>query len=325
MKTHIDPAALLVAAALLAVGGRSEAAQPRSGFNAQEMTDFSRGAVTLDVHLAGAADAAERLRAGMVLNPPEFIKKLSPLEQLNLFAALGPFDLRSATHTAWFFRGASRVMAGEPSMPIVTFYNPFADVALVTSWRRIDAAWWMTSAVRLDGALLRGSVGDPWWRRTDQPYAAVLAQDAGATVAAAGRLTDDSLSRLQRQELPLIDLARRNVEAEGGLAAWVSNPQLMGAYEKVRAAIASAQPKDSVLPVGHSPSPTQLRAVRDEIRRSMTAIAAFQRGDGKTVALSSPLKPELILFADFNDAASPALLGVTPVNLLNAALVERRQ
>jgi hypothetical protein len=316
---------MLASVALLAIGWNAQAAQKHDGFNAREMTDFAREAVTPDAHLAGAADAAERLRAGMVLNPPEFIKKLSPLEQVNLVNALGSIDLRSATHSAWFFRGATRVMAGAPSMPIVTFYNPFADVALVTSWRRIDAAWWMTSAVRLDGALLRGSAGDSWWRRTDQPYAAALSRDAGATVAAAGRLTDDSLNRLQRQELPLIELARRNVEAESGLAAWVSKPELMGAYEKVRAAIVSAQPKDAVLPVGHSPTANQLRAVRDEIRRSMTAIAAFQRGDGKTVALSSPLKPELILFVDFNDAPTPTLLGVTPVNLLNAALVERGQ
>ena len=112
---------------------------------------------------AGAADQAEQLRAGLTDDPVAFIKASAPLEQVTLVNALGGFDARSTTHISWFFRTASSTLSGDASMPIVTFYNPLADAALVTTWRRIDAHWWLTSVVRLDGQTLRGARGASWW------------------------------------------------------------------------------------------------------------------------------------------------------------------
>ena len=259
---------------------------------------------------AGAADQAEQLRAGLTDDPVAFIKASAPLEQVTLVNALGGFDARSTTHISWFFRTASSTLSGDASMPIVTFYNPLADAALVTTWRRIDAHWWLTSVVRLDGQTLRGARGASWWSDR-RPVAQSLQRQASESLKAAGALTAKRLGTLPEARFP--NFAARLFQAERGLASLTSNQAQVSAFETARRALAGPTPEQLVQ--GKGGAGAQLGAIGQDVRRSLVAVGAFQRSDGITVALASPLRPSLLLFVDFNGAAQPAPINITAVDL----------
>lgn len=294
------------------------AAHAADGFDAASAESYARGSASLDARMNAAATAAERMRAGLVLNPVEFVKGAAPVEQIALTRALGGTNAQSATYISWFFRTASRTISGDPSMPIVTFFNPLADAAIVTTWRRIDANWWLTAAFRIDGASLRGAAGATWWEETDRAFTEALADQAGAALRAAGGLVSPQLMTLP--EIDFATLEARLIAAQKSLAAWVTDADKMAAYDKARAALAAAKPDRIGLGGGSAPTSEQLQALSGDVRQTLTAVAVYQRADGFSVALSSPLKPELILFVDFNGAAKPSPVNVSAVNLANAAL-----
>ncbi|MFI4936077.1 MAG: hypothetical protein ACHP7N_15800 [Caulobacterales bacterium] len=262
---------------------------------------------------AGAADQANALYEGLAQDPITYAKALAPLEQVSLIDAVGPLGPGSAPYLARFFRSASRALAGDASMPIVTFYNPLADAALVTTWRRIDAHWWLSSVRRLDGATLRGAAAKPWWAQTGRPYAQSLQQQAGQTLRAAEALTSDRLKALPQASL--FYFVTHLVQGERGLATWNANPTTMAASEKARTALGADKPDQIVPGPNGAASTAQLGAVSGDVRRSLATVAAFRRSDGITVAMASPLRPGLLVFIDFDSAAAPTPLNVTVVDV----------
>jgi hypothetical protein len=264
--------------------------------------------------LVSASDQAEQLRAGMTDDAVACIKAASPLEQVTLVNALGGFDARSATHVSWFFRTASSTVSGDASMPIVTFYNPLADAALVTTWRRIDAHWWLTAVFRLDGQTLRGARSGSWWTER-RPIAESLQRQANDSLKAAAALTAERLVSLP--EAPLRNFAARLFLAERGLASLTSNPAELSAFQSARSTLAGATP-DQLAPAKSGAGAAQLGAIGEDVRRSLVAVAAFQRSGGTTVTLASPLRPSLLLFVDFNSASQPTPINVTAVDLAAA-------
>jgi hypothetical protein len=266
-----------------------------------------------DPSVAGADAQSEQLRAGLALDPITFAHALSPLEQVTLVNALGAFDPRSAADISWFFRAATRTLGGDRAMPIVTFYNPLADFAVVTTWRRIDAHWWLTSAVRLSGPTLRGAADQPWWAQTGRPYVQALRQQAGKTVRAAAMLTSDRLGALP--EATFLAFGAHLFQGERGLATWASSPSSKAASDKVRAALAAAAPDQLGLTHDKAPSADQLGALGDQVRRSLVDVAAYRRADGVTLAMASPLRPGVLFFVDFNSADAPVPLDVTELDL----------
>jgi hypothetical protein len=264
--------------------------------------------------LAGAAEQAEQMRAGMTDDAVAFIKAASPLEQVTLVNTLGGFDTHSATHVSWFFRTASRAVSGDASMPIVTFYNPLADAALVTTWRRIDAHWWLTSVFRLDGQTLRGTRSGSWWTER-RPIAESLQRQANESLTAAAKLTAGRLNTLP--EAPLRTFAARLFLAERGLVSLTSNQAALSAYQAARSTLAGATP-DQLAPGKSGASAAQLSAIGEDVRGSLVAVAAFQRSDGTTVTLASPLRPSLLLFVDFSGGSAPTPTNVTAVDLAAA-------
>ena len=273
----------------------------------------ANAAAPTDAGLAGAAGQAEQLRLGLAGDTVAFAKSLAPVEQVALVDAVGPLDARSAVDVGWFFRTATATEAGDVAMPIVTFYNPLADAALVTTWRRIDAHWWMTAVFRLNGPTLRGKPDKPWWAEGGGLYSKSLVRQADQTLRQASGLTDARLKTVP--EATRQAFAMRLFMGERGLATWAASDARVNAYATARAAIVEAKPEGLGLKAGATPPASTLAALDEDVRRSLVAVSAFRRADGITLALASPMKPGLLIFIDFDGADAPKVLDITAVDL----------
>ena len=251
-----------------------------------------------------ALAAAERLRSGLVLNPQGFLAQQSPDEQAAVANAFGAVNEREATHLAWYFRGAiARRLPGEGGA--VLFYNPIADVAALTNWRRIDGVWRLTQARLIRGGALR-SPDDGYW-----------ADQTGVAYREALRLrTRDVLTSVReyrRSDGPATGfetLRQRSNSIQVGLAAWSAVPDQTAASDHIRRALASARN-----PAPEGPTGDQLQALSPDIRRTLALTAVFRRQDGDSLAFVSPLRPDLLIFVDLDAGRRPLRTG--PVNLAN--------
>ena len=225
---------------------------------------------------------------------------------------LGRLDGAGAAGAAWFFRGAPP-QAAKLRNGSVSFYNPIADLALSTRWRRIDGRWRLVSARVVDGAQLRpGSLKGLWSDVADDSYQRAFAGRASLSRAAFAYGFDAPAS-----SGGVDTLIRRVTMARAGVLEAASDPSLNDAARRLRAAIARADPQAAGFSAARAPSRQSFETVDLPVRETLDVLAAYRRADGRTLVFASPLRPELFLFADYDAAGAPVSLSV--VNLANAS------
>jgi hypothetical protein len=287
-----------------------------SGFNAKTAADYARANTASEDRLSGMAQVAEEWRAGMVSDPITFMHSRAPLEQSVVANALGQFSITNAYYTSWLFRAAIPVVAGDAHQPVVTFYNPIVDVALVSSWYRIDSVWRMAGVWLFDGAALRAASGNTAaaWNQAAGSYANALADNTASTLQLAASLRTNLLlpSVITETELAgRLELMRQNLETLN------KNPARLRAANQVRSALADATPGVLALPAYAAPTTASLETINKDVRRSLVKVAAFERSDGGySVLVGSPLRPRLLFLADF---ASGNQQKPTRINVVNFA------
>ena len=296
--------AFLLGPALAALAVAAAQAGPTDSFTPEIAGRFAAERAPDAAVAQSALAAAERLRAGLVLNPQGFVAQQSPDEQAAFTGAFGAVGDREATHLAWFFRGAiARRLPGEGGA--VLFYNPIADVAALTSWRRIDGVWRLAHARLIRGEDLRSPDDGYWADQTGVAYREALrlrARDALTTVR--------EYRRNAGQAAGFDTLRQRSNSIQVGLAEWYAAPDQAAASERIRQALASARN-----PAPEGPTGDQLQALSPDIRRTLALTAAFRRPDGESLAFVSPLRPDLLIFVDLDPAGRALRTGA--VNLAN--------
>ena len=104
---------------------------------------------------------------GMALDPMTFVNKaLSVNERLSLADSIGDYNANTVYFHSWFFRGASTAFSGDDENPLVIFYNPLVDAAIVSAWSRADGPWRLISSYLMDGQAIRIGAGRSDMRRS---------------------------------------------------------------------------------------------------------------------------------------------------------------
>lgn len=296
--------AFLLGSGLAALAFAAAHAVPIDSFTPESAGQYAAERAPEAGQAQTALMAAERLRAGLVLNPQGFIAVLSPDEQAALAGAFGAIGDREATHLAWYFRGAivRRLPGGGGA---VLFYSPIADVAAMTNWRRIDGVWRLTQARLIRGEALRSPDDGYWADQTDVAYREAIRLRARAVLA--------SSREYRRNDGPATGfetLRQRSNRIQVGLAAWIASPDRATASRRIRQSLAAAQN-----PAPEGPTGDQLQALSPDIRRTLALTAVFRRMDGDSLAFVSPLQPGLLIFVDLDAAHRPLRTGA--VNLAN--------
>lgn len=285
----------------LAAAGLVQAA-PIDAFTPEAASRFTAEQAPRAASPRTALAAAERLRAGLVLNPRAFMATQEVIEREALEGAFGRIGDREATHLAFYFRGAlARSLT--PDGGTVLFYNPLSDVAALTDWRRIDGDWRLVQARLIRGDALRDADDGYWADQSGVAYREAL------RVRSRGAL--NSTREYRRAYAPALEVLRqRSNSLQVGLAAWRSDPDQLAASERIRQSLASAR---NPAPVG--PGSDQLQALSPDIRRTLALTAVFRRPDGDSLAFVSPLQPGLLIFVDLDAGRRAMRTGA--VNLAN--------
>jgi len=303
----------LVFAALMVVNlisGRAEAGS--SGFSGDDARDFARARVAASDRLEGVSIAAEEMRAGLVRNRVAYARQRAPMEMVALSGTFGGLNADSGYYLSWLFRSAIAVTSGEAREPVVTFYNPIVDVAVVSLWKRIDSTWRLSSMFVFDGATLRGGVPVAWTRAEGSYGEAMVA----ATRAVLGVASHISVGRILPPTITSAELQERMQAIRQRLQAVRADRPAAEAVERVRGALVSADPARLGLPTGSAPAALELATVDRAVRASLVPVAAFDRPDaGLSVLIGSPLRPGLLLLADFAAGTSTEPMRINVLNL----------
>ena len=302
------PAAVLLALVLLQ-GLPVAGAAP--GFSASDAEAWARSRSAPADRMAGFEAAAEQFRAGLVREPVEFIRKRAPLEIAVLSGTLGTISTENGYYVSWLFRTAPAVTGGDSREPVATYYNPIVDVAAVTTWRRIDSQWRLTSMFLLDGAALRAPGAAPWID-AEGNYAAAL---EARTAAVRGTVAAIRTGSLLPPAILAQDVSLRIESVRTRLAALAADAPAAEAVQKLRDALVEAEPERLKL-AGDAPGALELETLDPAVRRSLVPVAAFDRAEGGlSVLIGSPLRPAMLVLADFTAGAAPAPLRINVLNL----------
>ncbi len=231
----------------------------------------------------------ERLRLAIAVDVAAGIAMRAPAEQDALILALatgaGDGDLRAR----WFMAGAVQ-QPGSGTRTLL--YNPLARGWLALDWARVDGQWRVASARLTSSGLVgwMGAEGRPW-------LAGLVADYAGAR----GQIG------AQPGDLAGMEAARWIT----GLAEYMHAPERRAAAEQAKALIAR----------GHTArlGGGAIDMMPARARATYAPIAGFERAEGgRSLLFGSPLYPQILIAADFDGAARPALRRITLVNLDNA-------
>lgn len=301
------PALVLLLAQLQVLPGPASAA----GFSARDAEAWARSRGAPADRLAGFEAAAEQFRAGLVRDPAGFARQRAPLEMAVLSGTLGTLSTDNGYYVSWLFRTAAAVAGGDSREPVATYYNPVVDVAAVTTWRRIDSQWRLTGMFLLDGAAFRAP-GEPAWLQAEGNYAAALeSRTAAVRAAVAGIRTGSQLPAAILAE----DVSLRIESVRTRLATLAADPPAAEAVQRVRDALVEAEPERLKL-AGAAPGALELETLAPDVRRSLVPVAAFDRAEGGlSVLIGSPLRPAMLVLADFTTGAAPAPLRINVLNL----------
>ena len=290
------PLVLCAVACALCVGTANAAQDSLTPGTASE---FAAARASAAAQAATADVAAERLRAGLVLNPEGFLGSMSPLEVQALQSAFGRIGAREATHLAWYFRSAATRQLSGGSRPVVLYYNALADVGALTTWRQVDGVWRVVAAQLTDGAALRSGPAGYWIDAGGEPYRQALATRAAASFHPRGEiaLASNPAQQLER-------LRERSNALQAAVAALRADRDRAVAAEVARRALAAARN-----PAPDGPSTAQLQTLSPDVRRTLALVGVFRTGDGEALAFASPLQPALLIFVDLDSAHRAHLTG----------------
>lgn len=232
--------------------------------------------------------ATEQLRLALAYDVAAGIALRTPPEQDALILALATGEGAGDLRARWFMAGAIQ----QPGSGARTYlYNPLARGWLVLNWAQEGAAWRIASA-RLVSS---GMVG---WMGGNRPYLAGLVADYAATHAQPGAEPGD-LAGME---------ADRWIT---GLAEFMHDPARLAAANEAKGLIARG--RTARLGGG------AIDMMPERARASYAPIAGFERAEGgRSLLFGSPLYPQILIAADFDGAARPALTRITLVNLDNA-------
>lgn len=263
------------------------AAAPRGArVEAARATASAPNAVNTDQRALAAE--TERLRLSIAYDVAAGIARRDPTEQDALIGALATGEGDGDLRARWFMAGAVQ-QAGTGTRTFL--YNPLARGWLVLDWAQVGGAWRIASA-RLASS---GLVG---WMGGDRPYLAGLVADYAAAHANPG----DQPGDLAGME------AGRWIT---GLADFMHDPERRAAADEAKALIAR----------GHTArlGGGAIDLMPARARATYAPIAGFERAEGgRSLLFGSALYPQILIAADFDGAAQPALSRITLVNLDNA-------
>jgi hypothetical protein len=273
---------------LLAVAlGNAAPALAQEGFTAQTSQEFA--AARPANPLARTLHAAERLRASIVINPAANLDKLTPGASDALSFALQSCCLSSSL--AWFMRGAGVYpVAITPELLRIGYYNPLADIWIVTLWQApANGELRMVYAQAYEGAAM--TPGAQFWRDAPSPdFAQAIAASSSA-----------SRVRFATQDISMpgsaaVLLGQRASSWMLSVRAWMADTARRRLADRAHAAL--TDPRHQRFAPG-SPSAAQLEAIDPEIRRTMSPLAAFTTPTSEVLVLVSPLRPQLLMIAEF--------------------------
>ena len=235
------------------------------------------------------AGETERLRLAIAYDVAAGIALRAPAEQDALIGALATGEGEGDLRARWFMAGAIQQPGSGPQ----TFlYNPLARGWLVLDWRQAPGGAWRIAAARLESS---GLVG---WMGGDRPYLAALVADYAVARGREGAQPGD-LAGME---------AGRWIT---GLAAFMHDPGRREAAGQAKDLIARGR---TARLGGGAIDMMPARA-----RASYAPVAGFERAEGgRSLLFGSALYPQILIAADFDDAARPALGRITLVNLDNA-------
>jgi hypothetical protein len=235
------------------------------------------------------AAETERLRLAIAYDAAAGIALRTPAEQDALIAALAPGEGGGDQRARWFMAGA---VQQQGSGTRTLLYNPLARGWLALNWAPGPDGTWRIASARL------ASSGLVDWVARPGPYLAGLVTDYAATRARLGNQPGD-LAGME---------ADRWIT---GLAVWLHEPARREAAERARDLI--VQGRTARFGGG------AIDMIPARARRTYAPVAGFERAEGgRSLLFGSPLYPQILIAADYDDAARPALTRLTLVNLDNA-------
>lgn len=237
------------------------------------------------------ATETDRLRLAIAYDVAAGIALRAPAEQDALIAALGTGEGDGDLRARWFMAGAIQ----QPGSGTVTLlYHPLARGWLVLGWAQdANGAWQIASAQLASSGLVD-------WMGGERPYLTGLVADYAAARGKPGTEPGD-LAGME---------AGRWIT---GLAEFMHDPARRAVAEKAKSLIAHG--RSARLGGG------AIDMMPERARKSYAPIAGFERAEGgHSLLFGSALYPHILIAADFDDAARPALSRITLVNLDNAHL-----
>ena len=308
---HLAGAALLVsAAAAFAVPALAKDAAPDhpAVASTKPLTSLARlqleAAAGRAATINGGEDAFDRLSAAPD-DPQAVIRGLNPRQRALVSGILG----QSVQFAA---------MTGDQG--VVAWFDLFTGTWLISDWTRTGQNWRMTRlGATSSEALAKTNIDKPWYRRAATLSDAIRQQARDAhtifsTIVSTGgaeRLITDSavsratliaaITRAEGGDDRLAELQRRPAYAHYSKALtdiFLTHTQQVQAPPELKKAIGSLSGAE---------------------RLSLRTIDSFERPDGQTFTVQSPLAPALVFVIDYkaSDAVSPALpVRIETINLL---------
>lgn len=270
---------------------------------ASEPTARAEGAANAGKSLAEESAA---LRAAFIFNPGDVGGLVGEQGQRALAMSLGAGSPEHTARLSWFMRGATtRIARPSGGAVVVGYYNPIADMWLLTRWAEVAGSWRLGEAAVLRGVdFADGQASPPWVAQPTADLGGVLAQNlaafdarfsgpdptgafADAIAHPAGRLLDDQAAHRLSSIAARRDDARR----------W-------RAVEQVRRRI-----------IDHAaaiPGGAGVAAMPDRVRQTLT-LAAVLPGQGRRwLVFVSPLAPQIVVIAEADGPRLQRLTLVAP-------------
>jgi hypothetical protein len=236
----------------------------------------------------GLEAETERLRLAIAYDVAAGIALRAPAEQDALIRALATGEGDGDLRARWFMAGAIQQPAERRR---TLLFNPLAHGWLVLDWAQgADGIWQVGSARLVSSGLVS-------WMGGERPYLASLVADYAATRGQPGAEPGDVAGMEAGRWIT-------------GLAEFLHEPGRREAAEQARGLIARG--RTGRLGGG------AIDMMPARARASYAPIAGFERAEGgRSLLFGSPLYPHILIAADYDDAARPALRRLTLVNLHN--------
>ena len=263
------------------------------GFNGRDLANAAQKSVKSQPgqDAVEARNATEVLRLQLTYNPQATIQALPDDLRQKVISAFGETGAKRQYQIGWLMSGAI-AKPGKAAYQ-TRLYNPLAQVWIDLSWAK-DGEGLKLSAIETSIAKV-----DDWSSQTG-PYLMALGHAYAAAVN--NGLSDASVGDA------LFTVSDKWIQ---GLADWVLSPAKSGAVKSLQGLISAGECQK------YGVDGTVIDSLPAAVRASFAPITGFHTKSGGAVLLSSPLYPQIIVAADFDNAAKPKLKNITLLNLGN--------